>query len=157
VVIEPSQPTNDAPCPNCGCLLWFPGAAKLEAIFAFQKFSVRDSSIRTKEQAINAIVDRLVETKGLRATDRDAVLTAILKREQLGSTGIGRGVAIPHAKHSGLASFIGALAVFPDGVDFDSVDGEPVHVVCLFVSPTDRPGEHLRMLEAIARQLREAR
>jgi mannitol/fructose-specific phosphotransferase system IIA component (Ntr-type) len=138
-------------------LLWFPSAAKLEGFYAFQKFSIRDSSVRTKEQAISAIVDRLVETKGLRASDRDAILTAILRREQLGSTGIGRGVAIPHAKHPGVGNFVGAVAVFPEGVEFDSVDGQPVHVVCLFVSPAARPGEHLRMLEVIARQMREAR
>jgi PTS system fructose-specific IIA component/PTS system nitrogen regulatory IIA component len=157
LVIEPSQPAGDAPCPHCGCLLWFPSTAKLEVTYAFRKLSISDPSIRTKVQAITTIIDRLVEAKQLAEEDREEILSAILKREQLGSTGIGRGVAIPHAKHSPAATFVGALAVFPAGVDFDSVDGEPVHVVCLFVSPKDRPGEHLRILEAIARQLREAK
>lgn len=113
-----------------------------------------DQSIRTKAQAITAIVDRLVEDRALEKEHRQEVLAAILKREQLGSTGIGRGVAIPHTKHPGVGSVLGVVASFPAGVEFDSVDGEPVHLVCLLVCPTSRVGDHLRVLEAVARQLR---
>src|SRR5262249_31140112 len=76
-------------------------------------------------------------------------------REQLGSTGIGRGVAIPHTKHTSVERLIGTVAISKPGVGFDSVDGEPVHVLVLLVSPQDRPGDHLRALENVARSMRE--
>jgi PTS system nitrogen regulatory IIA component len=72
----------------------------------------------------------------------------------MGSTGIGGGLAVPHARFTGLTRLIGAIADFPAGVDFNSLDGKPVHVVCLFVSPADQPSEHLRVLEAISQHLR---
>ncbi len=105
-------------------------------------------------QAIAAVFDRLAESERLNKKDRPAILAALQEREKLGSTGIGRGLAVPHAKHSGVPRLTGAVADFPAGVDFKSLDGKPVHTVYLFVSPTDRPSEHLRVLEAISRQLR---
>jgi PTS system fructose-specific IIA component/PTS system nitrogen regulatory IIA component len=120
----------------------------------FVRVAISDTSIRTKERAISAILDRLVEVKALSRDHRQGVLAAILKREQLGSTGIGRGVAIPHAKFRGVNRSLGAIATFPEGVQFDSVDREPVRVICLIVSPVDRPGDHLRLLETLSRRLR---
>ena len=93
-------------------------------------------------------------TLSLNMEHRRGILAALEKREELGSTGIGRGVAVPHAKYPGVARLIGAVADFPAGVDFKSLDGKPVHVVCLFVPPTDRPSDHLRVLEAISQHLR---
>jgi PTS system fructose-specific IIA component/PTS system nitrogen regulatory IIA component len=134
--------------------LWFPQRAGLSDLFGFLELSFAEENIQTKPLAISAIVGRLVEAGAVESTQRPGVLAAVLSREELGSTGIGRGVAVPHAKHSGVASMIGAVAEFPAGIDFDSLDGEPVRTIYLFVSPADRPGDHLRMLEAISRQLR---
>jgi PTS system fructose-specific IIA component/PTS system nitrogen regulatory IIA component len=78
-----------------------------------------------------------------------------MKREDLGSTGIGRGVAVPHTKHPSVRRLVGTVAVSHDGVDFKSLDGEPVQLFFLLVSPPDRPGDHLRALENISRQLRD--
>ena len=78
-----------------------------------------------------------------------------MKREDLGSTGIGRGVAVPHTKHPSVSRLVGTVAVSPAGVDFESLDGEPVQLFFLLVSPPDRPGDHLRALENISRQLRD--
>ena len=75
----------------------------------------------------------------------------VLRREMLGSTAIGRGVAIPHATVEGLKSMVGAVARIPHGIEFDSVDGKPVHIVFLLVSPSG--GETLRALKSIAQQL----
>ena len=83
------------------------------------------------------------------------IVKAILKRETLGSTGIGRGVAIPHTKHNSVDRLIGTVAVSRTGVPFNSVDGEPVFVLVLLVSPQDRPGDHLRALENVARSMRD--
>lgn len=81
---------------------------------------------------------------------------ALLERERLGSTGVGNGVAIPHAKVAGLRAPVLAVAVTRGGVDFPSNDGIPVRVVFLIASPPDAPAEHLRLLAAISRWLSPA-
>jgi len=69
--------------------------------------------------------------------------------------GIGRGVAIPHTKHNSVDRLVGTVALSKAGVPFDSLDGEPVHVFVLLISPQDRPGDHLRALENVSRCLRD--
>jgi PTS system fructose-specific IIA component/PTS system nitrogen regulatory IIA component len=108
-----------------------------------------------KEAAIRAMATSLVEAKQINAKDFESIVEAILKREELGSTGIGRGVAVPHTKHSSIDRLVGTVAISSEGVDFDSLDGEKVHLLFLLVSPPDRPGDHLRALENISRQLRD--
>ena len=81
----------------------------------------------------------------------EALFAKLAEREQLGSTGIGGGVAIPHCKLAGLRGEVVAVAVVPRGVDFGAVDGKPVRVFFLVVSPAGSPAEHLRMLAAISR------
>jgi PTS system fructose-specific IIA component/PTS system nitrogen regulatory IIA component len=120
----------------------------------FREFTITDQSIHTDVQAIAAVFNRLAEFEGLNTVHRQGILAALLKREELGSTAVGGGAAVPHATYPGLARLIGAVADFPAGVDFRSLDGKPVRVVYLFVSPTDRPSEHLRGLEEISRRLR---
>jgi len=64
-------------------------------------------------------------------------------------------VAVPHTKHPSVNRLVGTVAVSPRGIDFESLDGEPVQLFFLLVSPPDRPGDHLRALESISRQLRD--
>jgi mannitol/fructose-specific phosphotransferase system IIA component (Ntr-type) len=113
-----------------------------------------DLSAVDKEGAIREIVQALTDADRIAAKDRDNIVKAILKREELGSTGIGRGVAVPHTKHNSVDRLVGTVAVSHQGVDFTSLDGESVHLFFLLISPTDRPGDHLRALENISRQLR---
>ena len=108
-----------------------------------------------KASAISEMVDSLVSAGRIAAEDRDSIVKAILKREELGSTGIGRGVAVPHTKHPSVEKLVGTVAISTDGVDFDSLDGEHVQLFFLLISPPDRPGDHLRALENISRQLRD--
>jgi PTS system nitrogen regulatory IIA component len=124
------------------------------------EFVVRDAIIpqmnaTTKEGVIREMVASLQACGQFRNADVDDVIRAILKRELLGSTGIGRGVAIPHTKHAGVERLIGTIAISRSGVSFDSLDGEPVHVFVLLISPQDRPGDHLRALENVSRCLRD--
>ena len=156
VVIEPSPPVGDAPCPHCGCLLWFTDSPGCSRIYGFHKLLVSDLSIRTKVQAITTILDRLVEVGALETEHRHGVLAAVMQREERGSTAIGNGVAIPNSVSACVGRTIGAIASVPAGVEFDSLDGQPVRRIFLLVSPKDRPGEHLRLLETVARRLREA-
>ena len=108
-----------------------------------------------KESAIREMVQSLVNANRINEAEFESILKAILKREELGSTGIGRGVAVPHTKHPSVDRLIGTVAVSSAGVDFASLDGETVHLFFLLISPPDRPGDHLRALENISRQLRD--
>jgi mannitol/fructose-specific phosphotransferase system IIA component (Ntr-type) len=114
-----------------------------------------DISAADKEGTIREMVQALVDTKKVDAGEFESIVKAIMKREELGSTGIGRGVAVPHTKHPSVDHLIGTVAVSPSGVDFASLDGETVHLFFLLISPPDRPGDHLRALENISRQLRD--
>ena len=107
-----------------------------------------------KEGVIREIVQALLDAGQVESDEFEGVVKAILKREELGSTGIGRGVAVPHTKHPSVDQLVGTVAISKDGVDFASLDGEPVHLLFLLISPPHRPGDHLRALENISRQLR---
>jgi mannitol/fructose-specific phosphotransferase system IIA component (Ntr-type) len=108
-----------------------------------------------KEGVIRELVESLVGSGALQAEDLDGILKAIMKREELGSTGIGKGIAVPHTKHPSVSKLVGTVGVSADGIDFNSLDGERVHLLFLLISPPDRPGDHLRALENISRQLRD--
>lgn len=109
----------------------------------------------SKEEVIRELVESLIGAGGLTSDESDSILKAIMKREELGSTGIGRGIAVPHTKHPSVKKLVGAVGVSERGVEFDSLDGEKVHLLFLLVSPPDLPVEHLRALENISRQLRD--
>lgn len=108
-----------------------------------------------KDSVIAEMVESLVSAGQVSADEKDDIIKAILKREELGSTGIGRGIAVPHTKHPSVDRLVGTVAISIDGVDFDSLDGEKVQLLFLLVSPPDRPSDHLRALEHISRQLRD--
>src|SRR5438270_8480805 len=123
-------------------------------------FVVRDAVVvplaaATKEGVIREMVEGLRAAGQFRGADIEDIIRAILKRELLGSTGIGRGVAIPHTKHNSVEKLVGTVAVAPGGVAFESLDGEPVYIFVLLISPQDRPGDHLRALENVSRCLRD--
>ena len=109
----------------------------------------------SKEGVVRQMVESLAACGLFRGGDQEDIVRAILKRELLGSTGIGKGVAIPHTKHSGVERLTGTLAVSPSGVAFESLDGEPVYIFVLLISPQDRPGDHLRALENVSRSLKD--
>src|SRR5256714_375423 len=127
---------------------------------AMSDFVVREAIVpalaaTTKEAVVREILESLRSTGYVPGDVADDIVRAILKREQLGSTGIGRGIAIPHTKHASVDRLTGTVALSPGGVAFDSIDGEPVYVFVLLVSPQDRPGDHLRALENVVRTMRD--
>jgi PTS system fructose-specific IIA component/PTS system nitrogen regulatory IIA component len=133
---------------------------KEDASMKFSDF-VNEQAIRAelsaydKEGVIGELVDSLVSAGAINADEKESIVKAIMKREELGSTGIGRGVAVPHTKHPSVEELVGTVGVSSEGVDFTSLDGEKVQLFFLLVSPPDRPGDHLRALENISRQLRD--
>lgn len=87
--------------------------------------------------------------------DKSKILNALLEREKLGSTGIGQGVAIPHAKSETVTEVVAALGISKKGIQFDALDGEPVYLVFLLISPPDSSGTHLKILARISRLLKD--
>lgn len=86
--------------------------------------------------------------------DAEDLFQKLAEREQLGSTGIGSGVAIPHCKLPGLSHGIVAIGMAPDGVDFGAADGQPVKLLFVVLSPSASPGEHLQVLATISRWIK---
>jgi PTS system fructose-specific IIA component/PTS system nitrogen regulatory IIA component len=125
------------------------------ADFISREAILADLTAADKEGTIREMVQALQEAGNIAADEQESIVKAILKREELGSTGIGRGVAVPHTKHPSVERLVGMVAVSKEGVDFASLDGEIVQLFFLLVSPPDRPGDHLRALENISRQLRD--
>jgi len=109
----------------------------------------------SKDTAVQAMVASLKDAGAIPPGDEESIVAAILKREELGSTGIGNGVAVPHTKHPSVDRLVATVAISTEGVDFASLDGEAVYILFLLVSPPDRPGDHLRGLENISRHLRD--
>ncbi|MGA2089997.1 MAG: PTS sugar transporter subunit IIA [Endomicrobiales bacterium] len=106
-----------------------------------------------KKAAIIELAEMLAKVKKLKKTSE--IIETVLEREKLGSTGIGQGVAIPHGKTDFLTEQIGALGISQKGVEFNSLDGEPVHLLFLLVGPADTAGQHLKALSRISRLLKD--
>ena len=124
----------------------------------FADFVSRDAvraqlSATDKEGTVREMVQALLDAGDIDPGEFESIVKAILKREELGSTGIGRGVAVPHTKHPSVDRLMGTVAVSREGVDFAALDGETVELFFLVISPPDRPGDHLRALETISKKL----
>lgn len=107
----------------------------------------------TKIAAIEEMVDRLVATG--RITDRAAALQAIIERERKMSTGMQNGIAIPHGKTNAVDSLIALVALKPEGLDFESLDGQPARIFVMTLSPESRTGPHIQFLAEISRELND--
>lgn len=123
--------------------------------FVIREAISADLKAAQKDGVIREMVENLRSAGYFKGNEAEDVVKAILKRELLSSTGIGDGVAIPHAKHAGVTRLIGAVAVAPAGVAFEAVDNDPVYVLFMLVSPQERPSEHLRALESVSRCLKD--
>jgi len=105
----------------------------------------------TKDAAIEELVD-VLERAG-RISDRNAVLDAVLERENAMSTGLEDGLAVPHAKSDAVDCLTAALGIRREGLDFESADGQPTRIVFLLVAQQNNPGPHVRALAKLARLL----
>jgi len=101
-----------------------------------------------------AVITELAEV--LTSIDPDRVMEVVMKREHLGSTGIGHGVAIPHGRMADLSAPMLALARHIGGIDFDAIDGQPVHIIVLLLVPDSDDRRHLELLAQLARNLQQA-
>jgi len=106
---------------------------------------------REKNALIEELLDLAVRTG--RIPDRKAALKCLLEREKKMSTGMHHGLAIPHGKTDTVDSLVASVGIIPEGVDFDSMDGEPSRIFILTVSPANRAGPHIQFLAEISRLL----
>ena len=107
---------------------------------------------KSKKQLLQELSARAARIAGL--PERD-IFDVLWQREQLGSTGLGQGVAIPHGKLGGLKQIVGLFALLAEPIEFDAVDGEPVDIVFLLLAPEGAGADHLKALARISRLLRE--
>ncbi|MBD3379984.1 MAG: PTS sugar transporter subunit IIA [Candidatus Omnitrophica bacterium] len=108
---------------------------------------------REKDDVLSELVDLLVSSGSVKKSEKSQILKRLQERETLGSTGIGKGVAIPHAKCAKVKKMVAALAVAKEGVDFRSLDGDPTFIFFLLIAPGETPGPHLKALAKISRLL----
>jgi PTS system nitrogen regulatory IIA component len=106
-----------------------------------------------RDGVILELVDALVASGAAPAEIRDELATRVLEREKRGSTGFGRGVAVPHVKSRGVTKMAAAIGLSPRGVDFNALDKQPVYSIVLLLSPEDKPEEHLQAMEVIFKNL----
>jgi fructose-specific phosphotransferase system IIA component len=104
---------------------------------------------KDKKSVITELVD-LLDASGV-LLDRDKALEAVFVREQTKSTGIGSGIAIPHGKCGAVKELVMAIGLTSEPLDFESVDGKPVRIIFLLVSPSDQTGPHIQALAKISR------
>lgn len=107
---------------------------------------------KTKKQALQEMSAKAAELTGLPARE---IFDTLLHRERLGSTGLGRGIAIPHVKFKSLTDIICLFARLEEPIDFESLDNEPVDLIFLLLAPEHASGDHLKALARISRLLRE--
>ena len=108
---------------------------------------------QNKKEALKELVQILSSAHGIKNSAK--ILEALLEREDLGSTGIGQGIAIPHGKSDSVGKVVAALGISKKGIDFDALDGEPVYIFFMLVAPSNSAGIHLKILAKISRLLKD--
>ena len=157
---DPSlRPTRDSPmAANAWKDLPERRAAALKELASKLDFVSADAVLpelqaTTKHEAVRDFVERLAAAGSIPLGLQEPVVAAVLERESLATTGIGQGIAIPHARHPAVHRMAAALAVAPQGIEYNSVDEEKVHLICLLLSPLDAGTEHLLALQELSRHL----
>jgi mannitol/fructose-specific phosphotransferase system IIA component (Ntr-type) len=102
-----------------------------------------------RDDIIRELVDALVYTGRIKTDVSDEIVTQLIDRENQGSTGIGKGIAVPHIKHASASEIVGTIGLSKKGIDFSSLDHAPVYSVLLLVSPPNNPDRHLEAMESV--------
>ncbi len=121
-------------------------------------FIVKDAVVvnlqgKEKKDVLEELVNALVKSKKI--SSKEKVVKILLDREELGSTGIGQGVGIPHGKTDEVDNVVIAFGSSKQGIEFESLDGEPVYLVFLLLAPVESTGAHLKALAKISRILKD--
>jgi PTS system nitrogen regulatory IIA component len=138
---------------NFDCVLE-DGLMKISDFLCLEAIS-SDLQSSTKEDVISELVELLISAGEIDKKLKKKVVEALMAREALGSTAIGQGIAIPHAKQDSMSKLVGCLGVSKKGINFDSLDGEPAYIFFLLIAPVDSSGPHLKALARISRLLKD--
>ena len=114
---------------------------------------IPDLKATDKKNVIKELVTLLKDIGEI--SDQEKIVEIMLEREKLGSTGIGQGIAVPHAKTDQVKQIVVAFGLSQKGVNFESLDEEPVYLIFLVLAPVDATGMHLKLLAKIARLLKD--
>jgi mannitol/fructose-specific phosphotransferase system IIA component (Ntr-type) len=106
-------------------------------------------AVSTKEETLDAVINLL--SPSVNPSQLEQIRTAVKERESIMSTGVGKGLAIPHAKVLGLVENYAAFALLENGIDYHSIDNAPVQLVFLIVGPVSHNSEHIKLLSRISR------
>lgn len=106
-----------------------------------------------RDDVVRELLDAVVKAKVVPADLTKELVDAVLERERRGSTGFGKGVAVPHVKHPRIKRMAAAIGISEAGVDFNALDKQPVYSIFLLLSPSEKPEEHLQAMEVIFKNL----
>ncbi len=123
------------------------------ADFVVRGAVIPDLEAKDRNSAIRELVASLASSEAIPVEDAEAVARAVIQRENQGSTGFGKGVAVPHVKHAKVPRIMTAIGRSPSGLDFAALDRAPVYTIVLLLSPPDNPDGHLQAMENIFRHL----
>jgi mannitol/fructose-specific phosphotransferase system IIA component (Ntr-type) len=129
---------------------------KFEEFVSF-KATVAELQAKDRDEAITELVSALVAAGKIPSESAKDVTRAVIKRENEASTGMGKGVAVPHVKHPAVKNVVAAVGHSSTGIDFAALDEQPVYSVILLISPLDNPDKHLQAMENIFRHLQKER
>lgn len=118
-----------------------------------KQYIIEDLKAKSKRAVLAELSE--IFTRDHAGIHGEAMVEVLLDREKLGSTGIGDGIAIPHGKLKGLDSLVISFGRSREGIDFDSIDGRPVHIFFLLMAPESSTGQHLKALAKISRMLKD--
>ena len=123
--------------------------------FVCFKATIPELQATDRDGAIAELVAALVQAGKIPSESAKDVAKAVIKRENEASTGMGKGVAIPHVKHPAAKNVIAAVGQSSTGIDFVSLDEQPVYSVILLISPINNPDKHLQAMENVFRHLQK--
>ena len=123
--------------------------------FVIAEAIVSEIQAQDRNGAIRELVETLASVDGLPKTAVDEIVQAVVKREQNGSTGFGKGVAVPHVKHAKVTKMVAAVGRSVGGIDFNSLDHQPVYSIVLLLSPENDPQSHLGAMNIIFSNLQK--
>jgi nitrogen PTS system EIIA component len=118
-----------------------------------KQYIIEDLKAKSKRAVLAELSE--IFTRDHSGIQSEAMVDVLLDREKLGSTGIGDGIAIPHGKLKGLDSLVISFGRSREGIDFDAIDGKPVHIFFLLMAPESSTGQHLKALAKISRMLKD--
>src|SRR5690606_11873435 len=143
-VVNVSRPPGDAVCPACGSFLWVTAVVEVTSRVSFvPDLRIAQLEATRRDDAIQEMARAAALELNWTPDQEAALVDAVVKREELGSTGIGRGFAVPHASVDWLESYFTTMAFAPNGIIFNAFDGEPVHTLILIASPKSRREAYL--------------